>query len=180
MSPYHIISYHQIDQTNKRIKEGCHPSLEVNQIEEYAVEVISNIFEATLSDYTGKADGKFIPVTNAIAYSPIGQYLLKNFNERFLQIDLESSTDLKSYFKLLIGKWKQLSKKKKAAYRWKSMYNSEKEELSDMKPLSRVEKFQIQQEKGERPKAITKIPECEMCGKAEVPLKCTCKLVYVS
>lgn len=126
--------------------------------------------------HTSEVDEKCISVMQAIHISPIGQYLMKNFNER----QTKGSTDLKSYFKLLICKWKQLSKKKKAAYRWESMYDDEKKELSDMKPLSRVEKFQIQQEKGERPKAITKVSECEMCGKNEVPLKCTCKLVYVS
>jgi hypothetical protein len=60
------------------------------------------------------------------------------------------------------------------------------EELSSMKPISRVEKFEkmIQQrQEGERPDpktktVVTNLPKCTMCGSDTIPNKCLCKLVY--
>lgn len=148
--------------------EGGNLSLKVAEIEEYAIHVISNIFESLVLDDSFYLKGYF-------TFNGVGQYFTKrlaNYQEE------DICTGGKETFKSMFDEWKRMSKKKQAAYRWESKNEEEKEKLSKMKPVSRVEKFQMMQEGGKKPGTITKVSECEECGSRVVPLKCTCKLVY--
>lgn len=123
--------------------------LKVSDIKPYVIDIMSNIFDAhpqimnVLRSGCSTSDNSVLQILFALYKSSFGQFIVRNFfsEEKLLQ-DKGASDNTNNVIKSLAEKWQSLSKKKKSAYRWESLSMDTKRRLSNLEPISRMDKFE--------------------------------------
>lgn len=184
-------------------------TLKISDIKPYVIEIMSNIFDAhpeimdVLRSGCTTTDNSVLQVLMALYKASFGQYIVRNFfsEEKSLR-EKGKSYGTKNVVKSLVGKWQTLGTKKKSAYRWECLSAETRKRLSDLEPISRLDKFEKKKKKQAKAAAgastrrkkkekdhsfakkmvVTELAECAKCSQQTgfgVELRqCPCKLVY--
>ena len=174
-------------------------TLKVSEIKPYVIEIMSNIFDAhpeiinVLRSGCTTTDNSVLQILMALYKASFGQFIVRSFfsEEKNLK-EKGKSYETKDVIKSLVRKWETLSKKKKSAYRWESLSADTKKRLSDLEPISRMDKFEKKAATTRRKKkdhkakdqclVVTELAECAKCyrrtGLGVELRQCPCKLVY--
>lgn len=131
----------------------------------------------------GKSLTNFQAIIIAVQKSAFGIFLSRRFKhyEQSLMDSGHKHASTKDIIGLVIDKWSKLGKDKRSAYRWESLSDDTKKELSHMAPVDKVDLMKEGVHKDSKERPILKAPKCANCGETEgcgvVMLSCPCRSV---
>ena len=163
--------------------DGYYEALDNDQTLEHVKIIISNIL---MSD-------KSLETLPCLATSSFGQYLMRSLTKFCASMPDPNTTvsigeavkwtaEFSAVVPAAVDKWSKMKYKKKSSHRWNAMSAEQQTRLQDMKPLSKVERFEEALKNGRKKKkgnsAVSALMECSQCKSIIDLEKCPCNLVY--
>lgn len=166
--------------------DGHHTCVDHDHISEHVKVIISNVLMSDTSLET--------TISPWLAVSSFGQYLMRSLTKlcgskpdpsTIASIDeaRKWAAELAAVVSAAVDKWGKMKYEKKSSHRWNAMSVEQQTRLRDMKPLSKVERFEEALKIGRKKKtnkiAVSTLMECPQCKSIlDLGYKCVCKLVY--